>query len=77
MGTLCGQAMASAMLPDTSVLIISEAGKEGPIGVKNTGKEPVLLDTKIARPDDKNPDAALIPTPASRSPCSRRATRAG
>jgi P pilus assembly chaperone PapD len=62
---LCGQAMASAVLPTTSVLIINEADKEGSIGVKNTDKEPILLYTKIGRLDDEDLDAALVPTPAA------------
>ncbi|WP_322014296.1 fimbria/pilus chaperone family protein [Paraburkholderia sp. J12] len=65
LGVLCGHAMASAVLPSTSVLVINEADKEGSIGVKNTDKVPVLLYTKIARLDDEDLDAALIPTPAA------------
>lgn len=59
----CGNALASAVLPTTSVLIIEENDREGTIGIKNTNKEPVLLYSKIQRLDDEDLDAALIPSP--------------
>ncbi|MEW5561945.1 fimbria/pilus chaperone family protein [Enterobacter asburiae] len=62
-GAGCSNALASAVLPTTSVLIIEENDREGTIGIKNTNKEPVLLYSKIQRLDDEDLDAALIPTP--------------
>lgn len=55
----------SAVQPDTSVLVIEEADKEGSIGVKNTQDQPVLLYTKIQRLDDDDLDGALVPVPAA------------
>lgn len=57
------EAMASAVLPTTSVLIIEEADREGTIGIKNTNKEPVLLYSRVQRLDDEDLDAVLIPSP--------------
>jgi len=56
-------ALAAAVLPTTSVLIIEENDREGTIGIKNNNKEPVLLYSKIQRLDDEDLDAALIPSP--------------
>lgn len=58
-----GKAIASAVLPTTSALIIEEADREGTIGIKNTNSEPVLLYSKVQRLDDEDLDAALIPSP--------------
>ncbi|MDO6408253.1 fimbria/pilus chaperone family protein [Pantoea phytobeneficialis] len=57
------EAMASAVLPTTSVLIIEEADREGTIGIKNTNKEPVLLYSRVQRLEDEDLDAVLIPSP--------------
>lgn len=59
----CGYALASAVLPTTSAIIIEENDREGTIGIKNTNKEPVLLYSKVTRLDDDDLDAALIPSP--------------
>lgn len=57
------EAIASAVLPTTSVLIIEEADREGSIGIKNTNKEPVLLYSRVQRLEDEDLDAVLIPSP--------------
>lgn len=57
------EAIASSVLPTTSVLIIEEDEREGTIGIKNTNKEPVLLYSRVQRLEDEDLDAVLIPSP--------------
>lgn len=58
--------IADGMVPETSLLMIDEANRGGSISIKNTGKEPALLYTKITDLADDSGITVLATQPVVR-----------